>query len=190
MAIAPAKPCGKAANGRNRRPVAFTPSAAFKPRFQPAARLNDLVPAVIKPVFERYGFSSAEILTKWAAYAGADVARYTAPERLKWPREHGEKDTGATLILRVDGARALDVQYKIPQLIERINAAFGYRAVTSIKLIQAPLPPAAAKPRFKSEAPAKGGGASVTGEPRLDAALARIAAGIETRRSARQAQLT
>ena len=42
-------------------------------------------------------------------------------------------------MLRVEPARALDIQYKARLLIDRINAYFGYRAVAEIRLIQAPL---------------------------------------------------
>jgi hypothetical protein len=43
------------------------------------------------------------------------------------------------LIVRVEPARALDVQYKAHQLIERINGHFGYRAVAELRILQAPL---------------------------------------------------
>ena len=46
---------------------------------------------------------------------------------------------GATLVLRVDGPRAIEVQYQSTQIIERINAHFGYRAVSEIRFLQAPL---------------------------------------------------
>ena len=106
------------------------------------------VPKLTRKAFEKYGFSTATLLTDWAIIVGADIAGYTAPERLKWPRgvegatmsarrEAGRP--GATLMLRVEPARALDVQYKARQLIERINAYFGYRAVAEMRLVQAPL---------------------------------------------------
>ena len=43
-------------------------------------------------------------------------------------------------MLRVEPARALDIQYKSRLLIDRINAYFGYRAVAEIRLIQMPMP--------------------------------------------------
>ena len=79
--------------------------------------------------------------------SGAELAAYTVPERLKWPRgteanvvesDEGER-RGATLFLRVDPARALDVEYRARQIMDRINAYFGYRAIEIIRLIQAPL---------------------------------------------------
>ena len=43
-------------------------------------------------------------------------------------------------MLRVEGARALDIQYQSRQILERVNAHFGYAAVTELRLVQAPLP--------------------------------------------------
>lgn len=113
-----------------------------------------LVPSLTRKAFERFGFSTATLLTDWATIVGADLARYTSPDRLKWPRAPqdaesgaGPQRQGATLMLRVDLGRGIDVQYKARQIIERINAHFGYRAVAEIRIIQAPvegaLPPAA-----------------------------------------------
>ena len=56
------------------------------------------------------------------------------------PEETASDRPGATLLLRVEPARALDIQYKGQQLIERINAHFGYRAVAELRILQAPLP--------------------------------------------------
>ena len=127
--------------------------------FGPKA-VGSLVPGLTRKAFERFGFSTATLLTDWAQIVGGDLARYTAPDRLKWPRggtDAGDDDTpgpqrqGATLVLRVDLGRGIDIQYKARQLIERINAHFGYRAVAEIRIIQAPvegaLPPAAELPR-------------------------------------------
>jgi hypothetical protein len=105
-----------------------------------------LVPSLTRKAFERFGFSTATLLTDWATIVGADLARYTSPDRLKWPRvtpdgegEAGPQRQGATLVLRVDLGRGIDVQYKARQIIERINAHFGYRAVAEIRIIQAPV---------------------------------------------------
>ena len=99
------------------------------------------MPKLTHKAFEKYGFAAATLITDWAVIVGKDVAGYTAPERLKWPRGVGIRDDveqgaegrpGATLIVRVEPARALDVQFKAHQLIERINGHFGYRAVAEL----------------------------------------------------------
>ncbi|MDX2263673.1 MAG: DciA family protein [Hyphomicrobiales bacterium] len=161
--------CGKVAEKGARQPF-----RGGSPR-----RVGEFVPAVSRPAFERYGFASAEIIANWAQYAGADIAACAAPERLKWPRN---EEGGATLILRVDGARALDVQYKTEQLLQRLNAAFGYRAITAVRLVQAPAPakkPAVAAPQPPTSA--QFARVDHVGDDKLRHALARIAAGIEAR---------
>ena len=113
------------------------------------------MPKLTHKAFEKYGFAAATLITDWAMIVGKDIAGYTAPERLKWPRGVGIRDDvadgaegrpGATLIVRVEPARALDVQYKAQQIIERINGYFGYRAIAELRILQAPLPRARRPP--------------------------------------------
>ena len=112
-----------------------------------ARAAGSFVPKLTAKAFERYGFHSAEIMTAWARVAGADLAGFTEPERIKWPRGHervagddaGAAHDGATLVLRVDPARALDVEYRGAEIIDRINRYFGYRAISRLKIIQAPM---------------------------------------------------
>jgi hypothetical protein len=152
-----------------------------------AKAVGSWVPKLTQKAFEKYGFSTATLLTDWAAIAGEQLAAVTAPERVKWPRgveTFGEADaaqgprSGATLVLRVDPSRALDVEYKAQQIIDRINAYFGYRAIAELRILQAPVRTRAAmqppRPRAVSAASAGGGDA-------LAAALARFEAGIMAR---------
>ena len=108
-------------------------------------------------------------------------------------RDYGEVDgsgagrPGATLILRVDPARALDIQYKTAQMIERINVYFGYRAVTDLRILQTPIdaPAASAKP-VQPPRPAHPKPQALASVPALDAvtddalraALQKLQAGI------------
>lgn len=124
-----------------------------------AKAVGSFVPKLAAKSFERYGFHSAEIMTAWPRVAGAEIAGFTAPERIKWPRGSGEPDGtgasgGATLVLRVEPARALDVEYRSAEIIDRINRYFGYRAVATLKLVQAPLlqPDGGGAPRSSARA--------------------------------------
>ncbi|MBI1648860.1 DUF721 domain-containing protein [Hyphomicrobium sulfonivorans] len=134
-----------------RNPAA--PTGSYQPMrssrdYISARAVGAFVPKLTHKAFEKYGFAAATLILEWATIVGRDVAAYTAPERLKWPRgvdysdpdETASSRPGGTLILRVDPARALDIQYKGQQLIERINAHFGYRAVAELRILQAPLP--------------------------------------------------
>jgi len=159
----------------------------------PARALGAYIPKLTRKAFEKYGFSAAALLTDWATIVGEEVAGYAAPERLKWPRgvairedvEAGaEGRPGATLLVRVDPAHALDVQYKTQQILERINGYFGYRAIACLRILQAPLAaparaPARAEPRkaVPCEAPELAGIA----DERLRAALNRLKSGLLSR---------
>src|SRR5262245_29366746 len=110
--------------------------------------VGSFLPALTRKAFEKYGFSTAALVTDWGTIAGRELAASTAPERLKWPRAQAPTDAeggaaqarrGATLILRVDGGRSLDVQHKARQIIERINAYFGYAAVAELRIVQGPV---------------------------------------------------
>jgi hypothetical protein len=173
----------------------FTPARTnsnVRLRSVAARTVGEFVPALMRPAFEKFGFPAAAILTDWAAIAGPELAAFTAPERLKWPRRASGDDAeadqaGATLLLRVGGARALEVEHSRERLIERINAAFGYRAVTTIRLIQAPIPRAETKaPPAAPAAQAEHGPliAALPEDERLKTALTRISAGLKARRPA------
>lgn len=117
-----------------------------------AKNVGVFLPKITRPAFEKFGFPAAALVTDWAAIVGRDLASYTMPEKLTWPplqshmgeeepyaaRDKGAK-TGATLVLRTEGPRALEIQFKSQQIMDRINTFFGYRAVTAIRIVQAPL---------------------------------------------------
>lgn len=157
-----------------------------------ARAVGTYVPRLTRAAFEKFGFSAVQLISDWPQIAGPDFARFTAPERIVWPRRPAtETDPGAnrrpapaaTLHLKVAPARALDVQYGSALLIDRINAYFGYRAIGDLRLIQvAPAPenaPArATQPPQGCAAPTLG-----VGDPALEAALQRMRAGLAARRS-------
>lgn len=159
--------------------------------------VGSFLPRLTRPAFEKYGFSAATLITDWETIVGADIATYSAPERLKWPRrvefdDPSEADRGrpgATLILSVDPGRALDAQYKTQQILERINAYFGYRAVADIRISQSfrtpatpskpPLLDAPAMPQPRITPPEA---LAQIEDDRLRAALERMAAGLVSRK--------
>ena len=73
------------------------------------------------------------------------MAAKAVPQRLRAARSDG----GAELTLRVDPADALELQHESPQLMDRLNAHFGFRAIARITLMQGRIrrPPAARTPR-------------------------------------------
>ncbi len=148
--------------------------------------LGSFVPKVTRNVFEKFGFATATLLPDWATIVGPDLAARTAPECLKWPRgvgtqakagDGGHERAGATLLLRVEPAHALDVSYRSHQLIDRINAYFGYRAVEALRFVQAPIGRQTVPAIAAVSAPVAGAEAGVSNDP-LDVALASLGANI------------
>ena len=112
-----------------------------------ARPLADLVRRTLADTFARQGFASTELVTHWNDIVGAEVAAHCEPLRLKWPRG-GDVDAPepATLVLRVEGPVAIEIQHLSPVILERVNRFFGWRAVGRLALRQAPLARRAAPP--------------------------------------------
>ena len=67
---------------------------------------------------------------------------------MSWPRRvHEDDPEPATLVLRVEGPVALEIQHLSGVIIEKVNRFFGWRAVGRIQIRQAPLRAAGRKPR-------------------------------------------
>jgi hypothetical protein len=137
------------------------------------------VAPVAGAALSRGGAVMAALLAEWPNIAGPSLASFTSPSKLtKGAPVPGEgTKPAAHLLLKTDPARVLEVQYMIPQLVERINQTLGYRAVSTIRLIQAPVrppqpKPAAAKPQTPS------GGELKAPQTALERALARMKEGV------------
>lgn len=101
--------------------------------------LADLIPRCLGETFARQGFASADIVTHWPDIVGSEIAAHAEPVRLKWPRGGEDESSPATLVLRVEGPAAIEIQHLSAVILERVNRFFGWRAVDRIALKQAPL---------------------------------------------------
>ena len=109
-----------------------------KPR--PIRKLAELTSEFMAEAFKKQGFAATELVTRWADIVGADIAAHAEPIKLQWPRETGgEPAEPATLVLRVEGPVAIEIQHQSGVILERINRFFGWQAVGRIALRQAPL---------------------------------------------------
>jgi hypothetical protein len=156
--------------------------------FEPA---GGLVKAPVRAVGETRGFAVARLLTHWAEVAGADLAGKTRPVKIGY----GKGGMGATLTLLVKAAEAPMVQMALPHLKDRVNAVYGYAAVSHIHLTQtaatgfaegqadfAPAPKAKPVPAPDPAILARAQGvAEGVGDPALRAALEQLAQNILSR---------
>ena len=150
-----------------------------------AKPLRDLVPKVVGETFTRQGFASAELVTRWAEIAGIEIAAHSEPIKIQWVRPaDGEEREPGTLVLRVEGPAAIEIQHLADVVCERVNRFLGWRAVARIALRQAPLRRGERKPvrRVDPVAAARvAASLSDIGDDDLKDALARLGAAIKPR---------
>ena len=97
-----------------------------------ARRVSALVEGDVRRLGERRGFSETRLLTHWAEIVGAEAAAMSRPVKVSFPRG----GFGATLTLLTTGAQAPMLQMMLPRLKERVNACYGYSAISRIDVTQ------------------------------------------------------
>ncbi|MDS9466300.1 DUF721 domain-containing protein [Paracoccus sp. MBLB3053] len=111
--------------------------AQKKPDSSPRRRMRgfetaaQLVANRVRAIGETRGFAIARLLTNWAEVVGPEIAAHTRPVKIS----HG-KGFGATLTLLVPGARAPLINMQLDQIRQRVNACYGFNAVSRISLTQ------------------------------------------------------
>ena len=111
-----------------------------KPRPFNAKPLSVLLNDVFKDAYAKQGFAARELVTRWAEIAGPEIAAHSEPLKMQWPRPvEGQPEVPATLILRVEGPMALEIQHSSDVILQRVNRFFGWSAVGKLALRQAPL---------------------------------------------------
>jgi hypothetical protein len=152
-----------------------------RPRGGAAKPIAELMPQIGRTAFRRFGFVQSSVVTRWPEIVGEAHARVCAPEAIRFPP--GEKSEGI-LELVVTPAHAPLIQHVIPEIIERVNRFFGYRAIARVKLRQGAVKPpqgnggAKAPPSLKPIPMELGAGLRDIGDPELRAVLESLARGL------------
>jgi hypothetical protein len=137
---------------RDAKPKAEATARRYeRPRGGPARPIAELTPQVGRSAFRRFGFVQSSVVTRWPEIVGEHHAKVCAPEAIRFPP--GEKSEGI-LQLVVLPAHAPLIQHVIPEIMERVNRFFGYKAVAKVKLRQGAVNPP--KGRKNGEAPSAG----------------------------------
>lgn len=154
--------------------------------FEPAF---SLMTGQVRNAGEARGFAVARLVTHWAEVVGSDLARMTRPVKVGYGRE----GMGASLTLLVQGATAPMVEMQKDRIREKVNAVYGYNAISRVILTQtsstgfaegqaqftaAPKAPPAPDPALLAKAAET---TAAVGDPGLRAALERLAQNILTR---------
>jgi hypothetical protein len=142
---------------------------------QPSPRprpLADFLDVCLSPSLAAQGFATSDIIVAWQDIVGERLAAFTQPLKIEWKRKGPNADPDArpepaTLVIRVEGAFALEMQHMAPIIIERVNVYYGWRCIGKLVLKQGPV----RRTEKKRPAPRVLGKAD---RKRVDAALAPI----------------
>ncbi|MEO0344014.1 MAG: DciA family protein [Pseudomonadota bacterium] len=102
------------------------------PRRGHFTQTSGFLKAAIRRVSETRGFAQTRLLTNWEDIAGLDMAKRATPVKVSFAKS----GLGATLTLLCKGADAPMLEMELPKLKERVNATYGYKAISEIKLTQ------------------------------------------------------
>jgi hypothetical protein len=113
------QPGGGKFQGRDRRSRGFqAASGLLKERIRAAG--------------EARGFAVTRLLTAWAEIVGEDLAAVTRPVKVGYAKG----GMGATLTLLTTSANGPMLQMQLPAIKEKVNACYGYAAISRIMVTQ------------------------------------------------------
>jgi hypothetical protein len=146
--------------------------------------LSEFTAATLSDGLKAQGFASTELIARWAEIAGPEIAAHSEPMKINWPRGMGDAaPEPATLVLRVEGPAALEIQHLSAVILERVNRFFGWQAIGRIALRQAPLrrrePPTPPPPPDPETAGRIAASLTAIEDDDLRQALARLGAAIK-----------
>ena len=95
-------------------------------------RTGGILNTQIRKASEKRGFVETRLLTHWAEFVGEAIAKIAQPVKVSYARE----GLGATLTILSTGANAPILQMQLPTIIERVNACYGYSAISKIRITQ------------------------------------------------------
>ena len=103
-----------------------------KTRANKMKRLSTMIDPMIAPSAKARGFAIGRIVSHWHDIVG-DVSSWCRPDAVSFPRD---SRTDGTLRLQIASGRGPQAQAMSDIIIDRVNANFGYRAISRISLVQ------------------------------------------------------
>lgn len=158
------------------------------------SRASTLMQTRIRKASEDRGFAVTRLLTHWAEVVGEATAQIATPVNVSY----GKGGMGATLTVLTTGAQAPMLEMQKEQIREKVNACYGYRAISRVRVTQtaptgfaegkvtfAPAPKTNKTPDPAVQSAAKDLSSKVENE-QLRAALTALGANVITKQNADQ----
>ncbi|WP_170420006.1 DUF721 domain-containing protein [Ruegeria arenilitoris] len=95
-------------------------------------RTASLLSDRIRKAGESRGFAVSRLLTHWADIVGPDIAAIARPVKVGY----GKGGFGATLTVLTTGPQAPMLEMQKDRLRDKVNAVYGYSAISRIRITQ------------------------------------------------------
>lgn len=96
------------------------------------SRAATLMQSKVRKASEDRGFAVTRLLTHWSEVVGEATAGIATPVNVSY----GKGGMGATLTLLTTGAQAPMLEMQKEQIRDKVNACYGYRAISRVRITQ------------------------------------------------------
>lgn len=96
---------------------------------KPLAKITE---NIVEKNISRFGAIQTHIFLNWQDIAG-QYANLTFPEKIRLSKN---KNSEGLIIIKVQNGFGPEIQLAIPFLLNQINARYGFKAISKIKIIQ------------------------------------------------------
>ena len=94
--------------------------------------LSKITESIVEKNISRLGAIQTHIFLNWHDIAG-QYANVTFPEKIRLSKN---KNSAGLIIIKVQNGFGPEIQLAIPFLLNQINARYGFKAISKIKIIQ------------------------------------------------------
>lgn len=95
-------------------------------------RADSFLQSRIRDASATRGFAQSRLLTQWAEVAGSHISSISRPVEVSYARG----GMGATLVLLTTGSHAPMLEMEKEKLRAKVNAVYGYSAISRIRITQ------------------------------------------------------
>jgi len=102
----------------------------IKTHVQGLRSFGNTLPRGVKSILRKNGYNYSEIISKWNSLVGKKISNCCFPKSIKMSREN----KNGILILYVERGDEIVAEYSKKEIINKINAYFGYKLIDQIRL--------------------------------------------------------
>ena len=96
--------------------------------------LSKTVLPLARQILGTQGLFEADIIANWQYIVGKDVALYSLPQKIRFDKN--AKTGGCLTICVLSGAFAVEIKQQEQNIVGKINAYYGYEAISKLKIMQ------------------------------------------------------